>query len=254
MRDFTIKDYKGKITEYLKTHSSITTGEAAVIFRKADPDLPAKTVNWRLYELVNGGVLRRVGRGLYGLPDKPAFVPAVTPEMIELSSFIKTSFPLAKYCLWDTDTVRSLAHLLPRRIFMILEAEKDALEQVFDAAREKYDNVFFPKDYETAFNYSRFENTVIFVKPLPTEAPVKTVDGVPVPELEKILVDVYCDKDLFGFLAGGEWKRLFENARSRYSINVTRLVRYAARRGQKEYFKKFYESRKEKRKRSGEEA
>ena len=52
------------------------------------------------------------------------------------------------------------------------------------------------------------------------------------PTLEKILVDIVCDED-FSYLQGGEWYYMIETAATQYSINKSRLLRYAGRRGKK---------------------
>ena len=73
----------------------------------------------------------------------------------------------------------------------------------------------------------------VIVKPLTTESPVKEIDGVSVPTLEKILVDINADSD-FHYLQDSETFYIMENARSLYSINVPRMLRYASRRGIKD--------------------
>ena len=57
-----------------------------------------------------------------------------------------------------------------------------------------------------------------------------TIDGVPGPSLEKLLVDIRRDKD-FDYLAGEECSRMLENAFNMFPVNMTKLLRYAGRRG-----------------------
>ena len=49
---------------------------------------------------------------------------------------------------------------------------------------------------------------------------------------ELVLVDINKDEDFF-YLQGLEAKRMYENAKSLYNINPSRLKRYARRRGLK---------------------
>ncbi|MDY4998619.1 MAG: DUF6577 family protein, partial [Bacteroidaceae bacterium] len=65
-----------------------------------------------------------------------------------------------------------------------------------------------------------------------TEAPLQTMEGVTVPTLEKLLVDINKDPD-FSYLQGAEAERIMANAKALYIINATRLRRYAKRRGLK---------------------
>ena len=77
------------------------------------------------------------------------------------------------------------------------------------------------------------DKRVLFVKSLVSEAPLQKVSGVPMPTLEKLLVDILRDADFF-YLQGSESERIIENAFSLYAINRSRLFRYADRRKAKE--------------------
>ena len=68
------------------------------------------------------------------------------------------------------------------------------------------------------------------MKPLITESPVQECNGVLVPTLEKLLVDLQKDADFF-YLQEAEGFNIFRNAMSLYTINENRLLRYASRRG-----------------------
>ena len=77
------------------------------------------------------------------------------------------------------------------------------------------------------------DSRVIFVKNLVSEVPLQEVSGVPMPTLEKLLVDILRDTDFF-YLQGSESDRIIENAFNLYTINRNSLFRYADRRKVKE--------------------
>ena len=79
----------------------------------------------------------------------------------------------------------------------------------------------------------------VFVKNLVSEAPLQKIDGIPVSTLEKILVDIYCDKG-FSYMQDSEYMRIAENAITLFNINKTKLLRYAKRRGAKEELEEIY--------------
>lgn len=79
------------------------------------------------------------------------------------------------------------------------------------------------------YRYVDIDSRVIFVKNLVSEAPMQEVSGVPMPTLEKLLVDILRDTDFF-YLQGSESDRIIENAFNLYTINRNRLFRYADRR------------------------
>ena len=66
-----------------------------------------------------------------------------------------------------------------------------------------------------------------------TESPLETIEKLKTPSLEKILVDIFSN-EMWESLQGYELVRIFENATNRYSINKSKLLRYATRKGKKE--------------------
>lgn len=73
------------------------------------------------------------------------------------------------------------------------------------------------------------DSRTIFVKNLVSEAPLQEVSGIPMPTLEKLLVDILRDSDLF-YLQGRESERIIENAFKMYSVKHSLLFRYSNRR------------------------
>lgn len=73
----------------------------------------------------------------------------------------------------------------------------------------------------------------IVVRHLIGQSPLTLVDGCTVPRLEKILVDVIGDNELF-FTSGYETYNIFEFALERNHINKSKLLRYASRRNRKD--------------------
>ena len=73
----------------------------------------------------------------------------------------------------------------------------------------------------------------ILVKPLISESPVYMEDGVLVPELEKLLVDRDADKE-YAALGDNTIQTEFQRAFELYPVNISRLLRYAGRKGKKE--------------------
>jgi hypothetical protein len=71
-----------------------------------------------------------------------------------------------------------------------------------------------------------------------TGSPVQLVKNVPTTTIEKLLVDLFCDKE-FEFLQGYELTHIFNNAFSKYTINVDKLLRYASRKAKRDQLSEF---------------
>ncbi len=54
--------------------------------------------------------------------------------------------------------------------------------------------------------------------------------GITVPQIEKMLVDLYCDKRLLLPYKGKEENIIFRNAFDEYQIDLSRLINYSKRR------------------------
>ena len=79
------------------------------------------------------------------------------------------------------------------------------------------------------YHYIDLSENVVFIKPLPSESPLQTVQGLTVPTLEKLLVDINVDEDFY-YLQGSETFYILRNAAEKNVINRSRLLRYARRR------------------------
>lgn len=70
---------------------------------------------------------------------------------------------------------------------------------------------------------------IVVVTPQVSQAPVEVLDGITVPTLEKILVDILSDNALHA-LTGSEAYAIYSTAFDRYAVSRKTLLRYAGRR------------------------
>ncbi len=116
--------------------------------------------------------------------------------------------------------------------FTIIDTEKDVAKSVFFLLKENYKHVFYKADKEMYYNYFPEIQNVIIIRDLITEAPIKTIKAIPTVTIEKMLVDLYSDIE-FEYLQGNELSFIFKNAFNKYTVNESKLLRYANRKGKK---------------------
>ena len=116
--------------------------------------------------------------------------------------------------------------------FTIIDTEKDVAKSVFFLLKENYKHVFYKADKEMYYNYFPEIQNVIIIRDLITEAPIKTIKTIPTVTIEKMLVDLYSDIE-FEYLQGNELSFIFKNAFDKYTVNESKLLRYANRKGKK---------------------
>lgn len=118
----------------------------------------------------------------------------------------------------------------PFKNYTIIEVEKEAEEQIFNAISEWNKNVYFNPNEEILERYiSSNSEEVTIVKNLVTEAPTTKNNKTTIPTLEKLLVDIIIDKELFA-AQQGEIEFIYQSAFKKYAINTAKMKRYAIRR------------------------
>lgn len=123
---------------------------------------------------------------------------------------------------------------IPALGMMFVDVERVAMESVFNFLQSNAPSTSILLN-PTAQECERYITTekLLIVRLLVNEAPITTANDIPVPTLEKILVDASGDKEL-NFAQGSELYTIIENAFSMHNVNLSRLLRYAARRNRKD--------------------
>ncbi len=195
-----------------------------LFYKLFDTQIAKSTVNWRMHSLVTANTIHRIGRGKYKVGSGNAFIPQDLPKTFKINSSVKRNFPYLKYAIWHISEINLFTqHLISRDTYYV-EVERDAIDAVFEHLREKYKFVLRGKANEEVY----FGESVIVVRSLITGSPIQVVKNVPTITIEKLLVDLFSDKE-FDFLQGNELAHVFNTAFSKYTINIDKLLRYASR-------------------------
>ncbi|MEW6087873.1 MAG: type IV toxin-antitoxin system AbiEi family antitoxin domain-containing protein [bacterium] len=217
--------------EYFKKEKSFTANDVYHFFNNIRQGIKRSTVNWRIYNYIQQGILRRVGRGVYITGESRNFTPVQDEKQKIIAFQIKKQFPFATFCSWRLSILKELFQHVPAINFLIVEVEKDSLDAVFHFLKESKKNTFKEPSKNIVEDFVCGTDTAIVVKTMISESPVLQIDGITIPALEKILVDLYIERDIFYFLQGIELLNVFKNAAGKYTINRNKMLRYAKRRG-----------------------
>jgi predicted transcriptional regulator of viral defense system len=197
-------------------------------------DVERNTLSWHLSNLCKKGKLRRVGRGIYTIQTANTFLVKTNAKVRSLYRSLLRQYPFADFCVYSANVITPLLNDMMPNNTICVETNRDTTQSVFDMLQPKYKGrLFLSPTKEIATTYIDFSKENIIVKPLVTEAPL-TLDGkVPVPTLEKLLVDTRVDADYY-YLHGIENQEMMRTAISHYDVNRNRLLRYADRRNAKD--------------------
>lgn len=207
----------------------ITNTDILYLYREEEPTVPEATINWRIYHLVQKGVIQRIGKGKYREGKTRVFSPELSSKTTKTGKFVGKEFPYINYCVWELAAINSFSQHLINYNVIFLEVEREVIDSVYRALKDmKYKVVRIKDITEDLSDYAGY----VCVRALVTEAPTLKIKNGQVASLEKILVDLYCDKEFSPF-QGNEIYHIYKNAFNDYTINESTMLRYASRKEKK---------------------
>lgn len=191
------------------------------------------TINWRIYNLVQKGVLTRIGRGKFTIGTTRSYSPKLTTKQISIFKKVASEFPFISICIWSTSVINEFMLHQPGRFYQLIEVEKDVIESLFYFLKDKNMSVYIDPSPELIKRYMMDEKEPWIVKPLVSESPTQKINGIITVTIEKMLVDIFCDSIIYSAQQGSEMDYIFKEAFEKYTISESKMLRYASRRRKK---------------------
>lgn len=214
--------------------------ELFAFFKEFEPNLNKNTFGWRIYDLKSKNIIKSIRRGVYSISSKPVFKPVINRKIKHLGKIISNKFNTKNYSIWNTSWLNEFIIHQTTKNLTILEIDKSIVEPVFFYLKDNnYKNIYMNPKENIMDHYVSEEYEVLIVNPLITRAPTQKIESIKVPTLEKILVDVFCDKVTLYSYKGEELINIFDNAFNKYSINFSKLLYYVRRRKRENSLKEF---------------
>lgn len=233
-----------KLIEEFKNRKAFSRKELLAFYRHFEPELKEGTFGWRISDLKKKNVIKPIRRGYYIISNKSTYEPDISAEILKLAKVLSGRFEGVKHCIWDTNWINEFARHQATKRLIIIETEKDLVESLYYELKDalRFDFYLNPDKKIIDYYVSESQNPVI-IKKLITRSPItnRTEKRTKfyTPMLEKILVDLYAESNLFYFYQGAELMHIYENALKNYTINYTKLFAYAKRREKEQDLKQF---------------
>ena len=228
------KTLENTIHNYFETENQLSREKLVQEIINDFPDLTESTITVYLSKLKKAGIINNPSRGIYTISSKSNFQPEINQGLKKVYNKIHKEFPFIKICVWNTKWINDLMRHQTFKNFTIVETEKEAAEQVFNSISESTKNVYLNPDEEIFERYiSTNTGEVTLIKNLVTESPTMQINKIEIPSLEKLLVDMIIDKDLFA-AQQGELDFIFNTAFKKYPVNIAKMKRYAMRRNREQ--------------------
>jgi hypothetical protein len=240
-----------KLKQKFKSHSTLTKQELYDFYSKNTPTPLESDFFWYLYILKHENIIKAIYEDTYKLVNKNTinFEPFMDAKLSDINHLL-SKFDLYDYCVWSSAWFNEFTtHQVPHS-FIILEVEKEVTESVFYHLRDMgYKDVFLllaKVDEVSLLDRYIFEAaSPIIVRKIITKSPTKKIldplskTYINIPKLEKILVDLFCEDNLFRAYKGSEQFNIFENVLKKYTLNFKTLLAYAQRRKKDTQFKNY---------------
>jgi hypothetical protein len=110
---------------------------------------------------------------------------------------------------------------------------------VFNFLTTQNKNVYLSPKQDIFDFYTSSTRNALIVITLVSESPLQKKDKIITITIEKLLVDLFIEEILFTAQQGAERATIFSNAFETYTINRSKLFRYATRRNQKRQITEF---------------
>ncbi|HON28765.1 MAG TPA: hypothetical protein PLA64_10755 [Mesotoga infera] len=235
-----------QVEEWFRNNQFLMHYQLVNELKKLFPNMKNGTYYSALHLLKRDGLIRNVRRGLYAAGSKREFEPAVSKELSDLFKKLRKRFPyLDNLCVWDTKWLNEFTVQQTPASITIVEVLRGTEGAVFDFVKSSYSPVFLTPTPKEIDNYILGSRKCFVVMPLVSEAPVMSYDKITVPKLEKILVDLVCNRDLFVSFQGAELRNIYHKALADYNLSLSTIRRYAKRRGRLEEIDKLLLSQRE---------
>lgn len=225
---------KENISSFFQGKDMLSKKELVSEIRKYFPDLADNTITIYISKLKKDGALHTVSRGIYKVEITKQFHPFVSKFLQKTYNKIKDTFPYVNFCVGDTAWLNDFMTHQPFRNFSYVEIEKEATESVFNMLSEQPKiKAFLYSDKKLFDRYLNDNKDILIVKNLVSEAPLMDISNVTVSSLEKLIVDMLVDTELFS-AQQSEKEIIIQNALTAFSVNKSKMLRYAQRRNRKE--------------------
>lgn len=171
---------------------------------------------------------------------KEDFAPKISQKLKQLYQLIIQKYRTVDLCLWESKWLGNLTLHQSNREMIIIDVEPGMKESIFYYLKDQgTQNVYLDPDRNVMEKYVSEENSAVIIKSLFSRSPKKERDHIFVPTLEKILVDLFCERIVFLSYQGTELSSIFNNAYRMYFLNLARLLNYSKRRGKEKTLKEF---------------
>ena len=214
-----------------KYKPTVTKEDIFNYFIKFKTDLTESNLRMLIHQLRNNKIIIDVKKGVYSFGIRPQYLPVIDKRISKLGQETLNKKYAGNYLIWDSLWLNEFTTHQTTSSLVIIECEKDYLESIYYLLKDNnLSNVYIQPNKHIIDTYISENKNSIIVRQTISRSPFNTVAGLRIPSIEKMLIDLFADKDMFFAFQGQELKNIYYNSISRYQINYSKMFTYAKRR------------------------
>jgi len=228
------KQIKRVLLKELQHKQQFTNRELQNILQKINPQVSNSAHAWWINRLKKDGFISHVGRGIYSFQHKKKYKPELS--RVAKQFYNKTHKLLPKntpMLIYENFSVTDILGMERMSHYIFLHVPKEHLEFFFYDILHLGKRVFIKPGKEVTERYiTPFKESVILY-PLLSDMPFLTIGAYNSLSLEGMLVHSVIFGEEYYRARDIDMKSAFKIAMDNYNVNISKLLRYAARRERK---------------------
>ncbi|NOY50809.1 MAG: hypothetical protein GXO88_09650 [Chlorobi bacterium] len=232
----TLKEvYKGKET--------ISREELKEYFISINPNITPEAIRNRIYHLVRFGTFYAITNNLYAFSNKQKWSPNIDDKIVSIWENTSIEFAQNEFCFWTTKWYNEFTNLQAFNEIIVIEVDGIVAESFYHKLAVNLVNVYYQPNEKEIEYYITTKDLSCVIRPIITRAPIIKQDtspatkrsanhraeSPPISKLEKLLTDLYYDKNLlipWKYEEVNIWQTVF----NKYNLNFSIIYNYAKRR------------------------
>lgn len=219
--------------DWIYTHK-----ELMEMLQKDYPHVSKNSYHWAITEMVTDGKITKTGYNQYQVltatnSPRKVYAPQYTEEALSLVDLLKTQFPTVKIVLFETVLLNEFLpadkQITDNTIF--IEIEKGYTDQVYQYLQDHSVPRMFYKPTPKKFMVAKSKNSIV-ANDLFTRSPTVRKNPYEIC-LEKLLVDIYCDKLIKIAYSFDDYATIASTAQNMYFVDKSTMIRYAKRKNKR---------------------
>ncbi len=228
------KEIKRIIQKKLEHKQQFTNRDLQNILHKFNPQVSSSAHAWWINKLKNDGFISHVGRGIYSFQHKKEYKPELSRKAKQFYNktykLLPKNTPLLMYENFSVDDILGIERM---NHFIFMHVPKEHLEFFFYDILHLGKRVFIKPGKEVTERYITPFSESVILYPLLSDMPFLTIGAYKTLSMEGMLVHSIIFGEEYYRARAIDMKYAFKVAMDNYNVNISKLLRYAARRERK---------------------